>query len=209
MISFERLDTMSIRLRMALSAIVFPLIMLFVSGGCDFSPLAVSSADPPDVVLDGFISALKNRDFEAADQFLADGASVVPTHKTYDAFFDCYVGISVSHLTCEPLVSPTITGTSAVIDKVKVTGTDKSGFIPWVQDHLSGIEHDYMVKNNITEFDRSDKDAVSEVLAMAMNEYENSAGTSSVTIAVRFVFCDKQWKIIGNDELIASIFGGV
>ena len=198
---------MSVRLRMALSAVVFPLIMLFASSGCDFSAWAISSADSPDVVLDGFIHSLKDKDFESADQFLANGASVILSNKTCDTFFDCYVDISLRNLTCVPLVPPAITGTTAVIEKVKISVTDKNEFIPWLQNHLSRIEHDYMLKYSINEFDRSDKNAVSEVLTMAMKEYEKNAGLKSDIIKVEFVFSDKQWKIIVSDDLIALFFG--
>lgn len=198
---------MSVRLRMALSAVVFPLIMLFASSGCDFSAWAISSADSPDVILDGFIHSLKDKDFASADHFLASGASVIPSNKTYDTFFDCYVDISLRNLTCEPLVSPAITGTTAVIEKVKISVTDKGDFIPWMQNNLSAIEHDYILKNGMNEFDRSDKKAVSDLLTMALNEYDKTAGIKSDIIEVEFVFSDKQWKIIGCEKLIASIFG--
>lgn len=195
-------------LRVRLAALLSLMILAGLTG-CAMPAKVISSADPPDVVFADFISALKNRDFEKANQYLADGASVIPENQDGDALFDCFIELSLRKLSSEPLEKVRIDGMEAYIGKVKVETLNKNGFIPWVKNELPRLEHDYMLKNNLTEFDSRDRKAVSEMLSTAMYEYARNAPVKSSFIRVSFVYCDNQWKIDANDDLIESIFGGV
>ncbi len=199
---------LSTRLRVTLASLL-PLIMLIGLSRCVLPTRVITSADPPEVVLTEFISALKQKNYEKADQFLADGASVTPVNTTGESFFDCFIDISLRELSCEPLEQAQINGTDAFISKVRIATVNKSSFVSWVQNNLTRLEHDYMVKNHLNEFDSSDRKAVCDMLSMAMNEYVKTAGIRISVIRVNFVYYDQQWKIVGNDDLISSIFGGV
>ena len=192
----------------AVSTLLF-LLTLLVLSGCDYSTRIISSADSPDVIFDNFISAMKEKDFDKANSYLADGASVTPVNDTGFSFFDCFIDVSLGSLSCRTLEQPVIHGTGASIDRVRITSLDKSKFIDWANDNILGIQHEYMVQHNVTEFDSKDRKAVGDLLSVAFNEYAKDAGTLDSVIKVDFVYTGGEWKIIGSDDLIAAIFGGI
>ena len=64
-----------------MSSVLFVLILLSLSR-CDYSTKIISSADSPDIVFSDFISALKEKNFDRADFFLAYDATIKPVNET-------------------------------------------------------------------------------------------------------------------------------
>ena len=192
-----------------LSTAVFSLAMMIVLSGCFFPTHVITSADPPDAVFNNFVTALKAKDFSKADQYLADGASVTPVNDNGDSLFDAYIDVSLRWLSVEPLEKPVFDGIHAEIGQVRITTIDKSSFIPWSKENMTRIEHDYLTRNHLSQLDSSDRKTASDLLSLALSEYELSAKSSSVIIRVEFVYSHDRWMLIGSDDLISSIFGGV
>ncbi len=195
--------------RIAVSSFSFLLVLLAFSR-CSFSTTVITSSDSPDVVFTDFISALKDKNYAGADAFLADGASIAPVNETGYAFFDDYVAVCLGSLSCASVGKPEYNGTSARVS-VSLRSFDRNRFVSWTKDNISGLEHEYMIQHDLKEFDKNDRKAVDQVLSMAVSKFaalDDSARLSEAEINVDFVFSDKKWKIVGNDNLINSIFGG-
>lgn len=197
---------LSKRTRIVVSSL-FCLLILLVLSRCNYPTTIVASADSPDVAFADFISALKEKDFDRADSFLADGATITPVNETNYGFFDDYVDTSLKMLSCQSIGEPVYDGSKATLD-VRLSSLNKSGFVMWTKDNISRIEHDYMVEQDLKEFDKDDREAVDQVMSMALEEYAKDSESLVSDIKVDFVFSKRQWKIVGNDELIVSIFGG-
>ena len=136
---------------------------------CDYSTKVISSAEPPDKVFNSFITAVKNKDFAQADTFLANGTTIEPQNDTGYSFFDNYVETSLNILQCESVGEPEYDGTNATL-LVQLVSIDKDAFLSWTNRNLLRLEHDYLVQNNLSEFDNSDRKAVDKVMSMALKE---------------------------------------
>lgn len=187
---------------------LFVLLMIFALSRCDFSTKVIASADPPDVVFEQFIGALRDKDYGKADALLADGATMKPVNETGYGFFEDYVNASLTSLSCESVGEPVYDGTTASLE-VSLNAFNKPAFVSWTKDNMSRLEHEYMVAHELKEFDKSNRDAVDKVMSLALSEYSEKNESASATVKVNFVFSRTKWKIVGNDELVTSIFGGI
>ena len=113
--------------RAVVSSVLFVLILLSLSR-CDYSTKIISSADSPDIVFSDFISALKEKNFDRADFFLAYDATIKPVNETGYVFFDDYVDASLNLLDYELIGKPEINGTDATLN-VRISSFDKNDFI--------------------------------------------------------------------------------
>ena len=188
-----------------LSALAIMTILLF--SGCDYSTKVISSAEPPDKVFDSFISAVKCKDFATADSFLSNGTTIEPQNETGYSFFDDYVDTSLDMLAIDTTEEPEFDGMNASM-RVWLISISQDDFVAFTNKNLLSLEHDYLVKNDLSEFDNSDRKAVDSVLSLALRKYAKSASGSTREVTVSFVFTGKGWKIEGNEDLVKAIFGG-
>lgn len=183
-------------------------VTLSFCSGCDFSTVIVTDADAPDETFVQFVDALKKGDYETADRFLAENATIKPENGTGYGFFDEYAAVSLEQLVCKPVGTPAYDGVNATLS-VNVTSLDKKGLLQWLQENLNRIEHEYMLENNLLTIDTQNREEVDKVLSRALKEYASIGEKSSEQITVSFVFEEGRWKIIGDDALVSAVFGGV
>lgn len=192
--------------RAVVSSVLFVLILLSLSR-CDYSTKIISSANSPDIVFSDFISALKEKNFDRADFFLAYDATIKPVNETGYVFFDDYVDASLNLLDYELIGKPEINGTDATLN-VRISSFDKNDFISWTKNNISQIEHEYMVDQGLKYLDKEDSKVIDRILIIAIKKYSETSHSLTSEITVDFVFTKKQWKIAGSDDLIIAIFGG-
>ncbi len=197
---------MSKKTRIVVSSVLL-LMTILVLSRCDYSAKVITSAEPPDTVFNSFIAAMKEKNFSKADTYLANGATINPQNETGYSFFDDYVDTVLDLLECESVGEPEYDGTTASL-KVNLISIDSNDFLSWSTQNLARLEHDYMVKKNLKEFDNSDRKAVDKVMSMALKEYVKKDVKVSREVDVNFIFTDKSWKINGNEDLIKAIYGG-
>lgn len=197
---------LSKKTRIVVSSVLL-IMTIFVLSRCDYSAKVISSSEPPDVVFNSFITALKEKNFMKADTYLANGATINPENETGYGFFDDYVDTALDRLVCESVDEPEYDGTTASV-KVRLVSIDCDAFLNWTNENLLRLEHDYMVKKGIKDFDNTDKKAVDKVMSMALKEYAEKDNGVFREVDVKFVYAGKSWKINGNEELIKAVFGG-
>ena len=193
----------------ALTAVtsVFVSLILLVCSGCDFTTTVISDADCPDVVLTGFLDALKEKDYDKADSFLANYSTIRPTNNTDYGFMDALVDVSLDSLNYQLLGTPSYDGVNAVT-KVSIQSLDKREMISWVTQNLNSIVNSYMLENNLNTLNLEDHEVLSKVLEKAIHQYASDGKQMENMLDVRFIYNDSQWKIIGDNDLVTAIFGG-
>ena len=193
----------------ALTAVtsVFVSLILLVCSGCDFTTTVISDADCPDVVLTGFLDALKEKDYDKADSFLANYSTIRPTNNTDYEFMDALVDVSLDSLNYQLLGTPSYDGVNAVT-KVSIRSLDKREMISWVTQNLNSIVNSYMLENNLNTLNLEDHEVLSKVLEKAIHQYASDGKQMENMLDVRFIYNDSQWKIIGDNDLVTAIFGG-
>lgn len=186
---------------------VLAAIALLMAVGCDFSTRVISSADPPEKVLESFMSALSGKDFNRADSFLADSATIRPVDHTGYSFMDTLVSVSLGSLEYSLSGAPEINGTAAKA-KVTVRSLDRDAMIDWLEQNLTDFGNKYMDENGLSELNLEDHDSLSKVISAALVKYAETGARTENTIYINFRYEDDQWKIIGDADLVAAIFGG-
>lgn len=186
---------------------VFISLILLLCSGCDFSTTVISDTESPDLVLTRFLDALKEKDYNKADSYLANYSTIKPTNNTDYAFMDTLADVSLNSLNYQLIGTPSYDGVNAVT-KVCIHSLDKQEMISWVADNLNSIANNYMKENGLNTLNLEDHEVLSKVLEKAILLYAAEGKTVENTIEVRFIFTDNQWKITGNNDLVTSIFGG-
>lgn len=175
--------------------------------GCDYSTKVISSAEPPDKVFNSFITSVKNKDFASADSYLANGTTIEPRNETGYSFFEDYVDTSLEMLQIDTAEEPEFDGMNASM-RVWLISISQDDFVTFTNNNLLSLEHDYLVQNDLSEFDSSDRKAVDSVLSLALKKFAKSSSGSTHEVTVNFIFTGKGWKIEGNEDLVKAIFGG-
>lgn len=202
----EAVIILSKKTRIVVSSVLL-LMTILVCSRCDYSTKVISSAEPPDKTFHSFAAALKEKNFYKADSFLANGATIHPKNETGYGFFDDYVDAALTAFSCEKVGEPVYDGSSASLE-VTLVSFDRDAFLSWTEKNLLRLEHDYLLKNELKEFDNGDKKAVDAVMSMALKEYAEKDKGVSRDVTVKFVFASKSWRISADEDLIKAIFGG-
>ena len=189
----------------ASSVLLLMTILLF--SRCDYSTKVISSAEPPDTVFNTFFDALKEKDFVKADACLVNGATISPQNETDYGFFDTYVNTSLDLLRCESVGEPVYNGMKATVEVTLVT-IDSENFIAWAERNYLNIEHEYLKKYEIAEIDSTNHQDISKVMSFALEKYAKKDKGVTHKLKVNYVFSNRKWRIIGDEELVKAIFGG-
>ncbi len=190
-----------------LSVILVLTMVLCLCTGCDFSTTIISDSDHPEIVFQDFFNALKQKDFDKADSFLADNSTIRPSDNSGYSFMEALVDVSLDSMSYQVIRQPEYDHTAAVM-RVSITSLDKEMLINFITDHMEQILNDYMLQQGINTVDPEDHEQLSQVLTAAILQYSADAQTINNEIDVNFIYSDNQWKIVGNNNLVVAVFGG-
>ena len=189
-------------------AAVFLAFVLTLCSGCKLDTKIMFPVEPPDTVLEHFFSALKAKQYEECDAFLADNATFVVTDSTEYDFLDTLVEETIRHVNYHVIEEPQYDNLKAS-QKISVTSLSNDDLMRWLKENITQEEYDYMEKYGKSSVDPENKKDVSNVLSAAIEDYSTVGKTVTNTVTVHYVFSGNAWKIQVDTDFVTAVFGGV
>lgn len=201
-----RKKTVRVVTSLALAAVVV------LCSGCgvdklNFDTVILSEVDSPDTVLENFFDALKSRDYERCEAYLADNETFVVTDNTGYGFVNTLTDYSMSYLEYWNQGACEIDNLEAD-QKIRVRALNLDGLAKCIKENFTPLEYEYLTEHNLRGIDgENDKEDVGNIMSIAIEQYVNTVGTVSHEVTVNFVFDNGGWKIKLDSALVAAIFG--
>ena len=175
--------------------------------GCDFKTTVITNADSPDTVAESFFSALKQKNYEKCDSFLAESATIKVTDNTECGFAGILVDFYLDNLTYESLGEAEISSVTAV-KKIRITTPDEAAFLEWFKSNKTAIEKRYLKEHEQVSIDHQNTEDIRNIMSFSMELYREKAQMKSNELELTFVLDNNRWLINGTTELVHAIYGG-
>lgn len=201
---------MAVKKTISLTAAALSSALLLLFTGCDFTTKIISNAPKPQAVLTSFFTELKEGNYEACDQYLADNVTFVVKDTSEYNFLNDLVALETENLEYEFIGKTKFNGVNAS-QKVKITTLDINKMTEYMKANVNDAVYEYLVDSGEQNFDKENPDHISGAIKQAMTDFleDKSDDDFSVSeITVNFEYSDGCWKIVADEQFISAIFGG-
>ncbi|MBQ9901623.1 MAG: hypothetical protein IJM51_04465 [Clostridia bacterium] len=189
-------------------AFVIAALTLFIFSSCNFNTTVITSAEKPEKVIVAFFSSLKQKNYNDCDKLFFDKFTIQVTTSSGKSFTDKLVNCYIDNLDYELVGESEISGINAK-QKMKITTFSKAAFFEWLKKNKTKIERNYLTEMKITEVDRQNTEAMCDLLLYAIDHYSENISLTTSEIEVSFRFRNNKWLIVGDQNLVEAIYGGI
>lgn len=191
-----------------LSVFIVALLLLLSFGGCSFNTTVITNADEPDKVISTFFSMLKQKKYDECDKLFSEVFTIKVSNTSGGKFTDALVDQYIENLDYQFIGDIEINGINAK-QKIQITTFSKAAFLEWVRENKAKIERNYLTKKQISEVDHQNTEEINEMLVFAIEEYADKVSLTTTELDLTLRFSSNRWKIVGDQNLIEAIYGGV
>lgn len=194
----------------SLVAALLSSVILLLCAGCDFDTKIISNTPNPQAVLTSFFTKLKEGDYQACDQYLADNVTFVVKDTSEYNFLDTLVAMETENLEYEFIGDTSFKGINA-FQKVKITTLDINKMTEYMKANVSDTVYNYLVNEGEKSFDKENPEHISGAIKLAMKDFLENKSKEDLyvsTITVNLKYEDGKWLIRADEQLISAVFGG-
>ena len=192
--------------RLSVFLVAFWMLLSFSS--CSFNTTVVTNADEPDMVISAFFSSLKQKNYDECDKLFSDVFTIKATNTSGSAFTEALVDQYIDNLDYQLVGDIEINGINAK-QKIQFTTFGKAAFLDWIRENKTKIERNYLSKKQIAEVDHQNTDEINDMLIFALYEYADNLSLTTTELDLSLRFSNNRWLIVGDQNLIEAIYGGI